>query len=81
MPYGPRNVADKIRSAWWGESFVNELTRISEQAEKKLQVRRESSIEGSTDSDNKGSPSGGAPQSNTSNLPTRPVTSRSQTTA
>lgn len=27
-------------SAWWGESFVNELLRISEQAEKKLKVRQ-----------------------------------------
>jgi len=73
--------ADKIHSAWWGESFVNELTRISEQAEKKLQVRHESNIEGSTDSDNKGSPSSGASQSHGSNLPTKPITSRSQTTA
>lgn len=33
---------NKYTSAWWGESFVSELTRISEAAEKKLKVRRES---------------------------------------
>lgn len=33
---------NKYTSAWWGESFVSELTRISEQAEKKLRVRRQS---------------------------------------
>ncbi|KAK4941807.1 Trehalose-6-P synthase/phosphatase complex synthase subunit, partial [Elasticomyces elasticus] len=33
----------KYTSAWWGESFVNELTRISEQAERKLLVRRRGS--------------------------------------
>ncbi|KAK4992906.1 Trehalose-6-P synthase/phosphatase complex synthase subunit [Elasticomyces elasticus] len=33
---------NKYTSAWWGESFVNELTRISEQAERKLRVRRSS---------------------------------------
>ncbi|KAI6892899.1 hypothetical protein KC334_g13106, partial [Hortaea werneckii] len=27
---------------WWGETFVTELTRISEQAEQKLKVRRQS---------------------------------------
>lgn len=31
---------NKYTSAWWGESFVSELTRISEQAEKKLKVRQ-----------------------------------------
>jgi trehalose 6-phosphate synthase len=31
---------NKYTSAWWGESFVSELTRISEQAEKKLKVRK-----------------------------------------
>lgn len=36
---------NKYTSAWWGESFVNELTRISEQAEKKLQLRRQSALE------------------------------------
>ncbi|KAK8206670.1 Trehalose-6-P synthase/phosphatase complex synthase subunit [Zalaria obscura] len=35
----------KYTSAWWGESFVNELTRISEQAEKKLKVRRQSVLD------------------------------------
>lgn len=34
-----------LESAWWGESFVNELTRISEQAEKKLRIRRQSEYE------------------------------------
>ncbi|EON67916.1 alpha,alpha-trehalose-phosphate synthase [Coniosporium apollinis CBS 100218] len=34
----------KYTSAWWGMSFVNELTRISEQADKKLRIRRESSV-------------------------------------
>jgi trehalose 6-phosphate synthase len=29
------------KSAWWGESFVNELTRISEQAEKKIKVKHQ----------------------------------------
>lgn len=32
---------NKYTSAWWGESFVTELTRISEQAEKKLKVRQQ----------------------------------------
>lgn len=36
---------NKYTSAWWGESFVTELTRISEQAEKKLKVRRQSLLE------------------------------------
>ena len=36
---------NKYTSAWWGESFVTELTRISEQAEKKLRVRRQSLID------------------------------------
>ena len=31
-------------SAFWGQSFVAELTRISEQAEKKTKLRRESTI-------------------------------------
>lgn len=33
---------NKYTSAWWGESFVSELTRISEQAERKLKVRKQS---------------------------------------
>lgn len=33
---------NKYTSAWWGESFVSELNRISEQAEKKLKVRHAS---------------------------------------
>ncbi|KAI9707200.1 MAG: Trehalose-6-P synthase/phosphatase complex synthase subunit [Candelina mexicana] len=32
----------KYTSAFWGQSFVSELTKISEQAEKKTQTRRES---------------------------------------
>lgn len=36
---------NKYTSAWWGESFVSELTRISEQAEKKLKVRQSSVVE------------------------------------
>jgi trehalose 6-phosphate synthase len=36
---------NKYTSAWWGQSFVSELTRISEQAEKKLRVRRGSLLE------------------------------------
>jgi len=39
---------NKYTSAWWGESFVAELSRISEQAEKRLQVRRPSQKEDST---------------------------------
>lgn len=35
-----------IYSAWWGESFVNELTRISEQAQRKLKIRRGSVLDG-----------------------------------
>jgi trehalose 6-phosphate synthase len=31
----------KYTSAWWGESFVSELTRISEQAERKIRMRNE----------------------------------------
>lgn len=41
-----RDIANNPLSAWWGESFVNELTRISEQAERKLKVRRGSILEG-----------------------------------
>jgi trehalose 6-phosphate synthase len=38
---------NKYTSAWWGQSFVQELTRISEQAERKLKnLRRGSIIEG-----------------------------------
>ncbi|KAF2005892.1 glycosyltransferase family 20 protein [Amniculicola lignicola CBS 123094] len=33
---------NKYTSAWWGQSFVSELTRISEQAEKKINVRHRS---------------------------------------
>ncbi|PSN64411.1 glycosyl transferase [Corynespora cassiicola Philippines] len=36
----------KYTSAWWGQSFVNELTRISEQAERKVKFRRASAAEG-----------------------------------
>ena len=36
---------NKYTSAWWGESFVTELTRISAQAERKLKVRRQSQME------------------------------------
>lgn len=36
---------NKYTSSWWGESFVTELTRISEQAEKKLRVRRQSQMD------------------------------------
>lgn len=32
-------------SVWWGQSFVAELHRISEQAEKKLKVRKGSSVD------------------------------------
>lgn len=40
-------------SAFWGQSFVTELTRISEQAEKKAKLRREStSISNSDGVDN-----------------------------
>ncbi|KAK3066303.1 Trehalose-6-P synthase/phosphatase complex synthase subunit [Teratosphaeriaceae sp. CCFEE 6253] len=35
---------NKYTSAWWGESFVAELTKISELAEKKLKTRRESTL-------------------------------------
>ncbi|KAK0891429.1 Trehalose-6-P synthase/phosphatase complex synthase subunit [Friedmanniomyces endolithicus] len=35
---------NKYTSAWWGESFVAELSKISDQAEKKLKVRRESTV-------------------------------------
>jgi hypothetical protein len=34
-----------LYSAWWGQSFVSELHRISEQAEKKLKVRQGSSVD------------------------------------
>ncbi|KAF2493768.1 alpha,alpha-trehalose-phosphate synthase [Lophium mytilinum] len=40
---------NKYTSAWWGQSFVRELTRISEHAESKLKVRRGSTFD-STDS-------------------------------
>ncbi|MCJ1485374.1 Trehalose-6-P synthase/phosphatase complex synthase subunit [Schaereria dolodes] len=36
----------KYTSAFWGQSFVGELTRISEQAEKKTKLRRESMTNG-----------------------------------
>jgi len=35
-------------SAWWGESFVNELKRISEQAERKRITRRQNTAGGKT---------------------------------
>ena len=35
-------------SAFWGQSFVTELKRISSQAEKKARARRESALTGST---------------------------------
>ncbi|MCJ1338535.1 Trehalose-6-P synthase/phosphatase complex synthase subunit [Bachmanniomyces sp. S44760] len=35
---------NKYTSAFWGQSFVGELTRISEQAEKKIKFRRASSM-------------------------------------
>ncbi len=41
-----------MNSAWWGQSFVSELRRISERAENKLKVRRDSIKAGTaTDSD------------------------------
>ncbi|KAK5115709.1 hypothetical protein LTR62_000798 [Meristemomyces frigidus] len=36
---------NKYTSAWWGQSFVSELTKISEQAEKKLKVRKQSILD------------------------------------
>ncbi|KAK3710975.1 Trehalose-6-P synthase/phosphatase complex synthase subunit [Vermiconidia calcicola] len=36
---------NKYTSQWWCESFVTELTRISEQAERRLKVRRQSQME------------------------------------
>ncbi|KAF2835728.1 glycosyltransferase family 20 protein [Patellaria atrata CBS 101060] len=36
------NYVTKYTSAWWGESFVQELTRVSRRAEHKLNVRRSS---------------------------------------
>lgn len=35
----------KYTSAWWGESFVTELTRISVTAERKLKVRRQGMLD------------------------------------
>jgi trehalose 6-phosphate synthase len=35
----------KYTSAWWGESFVTELTRISATAEKKLKVRQQGMLD------------------------------------
>ncbi|KAF1356635.1 glycosyl transferase [Delphinella strobiligena] len=72
---------NKYTSAWWGESFVNELTRISEQAEKKLQVRRESTVGKSADNEPK-EPSVDEDAENASNaeLVSRPGASRAHTT-
>jgi len=38
----------KYTSAWWGESFVKELARISQQAERKVRIHRPSSSAQST---------------------------------
>ena len=40
---------NKYTSTWWCESFVTEMTRISEQAEKKLRVRRQSGMDPASD--------------------------------
>ncbi|KAK8170175.1 glycosyl transferase [Phyllosticta citrichinensis] len=48
---------NKYTSAWWGKSFVNELNRISEQAEKKLNVRRGSILDVPTNNDDVGTSS------------------------
>lgn len=68
-------------SSWWGESFVNELTRISEQAEKKLKVRRESTFETSNEESRK-EPSAVNAKEETGKVDAaqRPTASRSQTT-
>lgn len=47
---------NKYTSAWWGECFVSELTRISEQAEKKLRVRRESMMDPASTASGKDQP-------------------------
>ena len=67
--------ANERQSAWWGESFVSELTRISEQAESKLQVRREPTLV----EDSKDTPADEA--TSNSDIAHRPTGSRSQTTA
>ena len=35
------NTTNTSSSRWWGESFIEELTRISDRAAEKLRVRRE----------------------------------------
>lgn len=40
-----RRSANIFQSAWWGESFVNELSRISEQAQGKVKIRRGSVLD------------------------------------
>ncbi|KAG9521423.1 glycosyl transferase, partial [Aureobasidium melanogenum] len=77
---------NKYTSAWWGESFVNELTRISEQAEKKLKVKQsqldgkvhEETTQQSTATQDNEEPSSGV-NSGTS-TPKRPDTKRATTT-
>ncbi|CAD0094704.1 unnamed protein product [Aureobasidium mustum] len=76
---------NKYTSAWWGESFVNELTRISEQAEKKIKVKQsqldgkmhEETTQQSTATQNEDTGSG--VNSGTS-TPRRPDTKRATTT-
>ncbi|GAB7346673.1 hypothetical protein MBLNU459_g1798t2 [Dothideomycetes sp. NU459] len=78
---------NKYTSAWWGESFVNELTRISEQAEKKLKVRRQSEFEKKIDEPQNESASqtagdaDGTPTSSKPSEASRRSISRSQTAA
>lgn len=72
-----------LDSAWWGESFVNELTRISEQAEKKLRVRRQSEFEKTVEEPSNDSSLKVEDGSNASKKPetSRKSISRSHTTA
>ncbi|KAI9698098.1 MAG: Trehalose-6-P synthase/phosphatase complex synthase subunit [Bogoriella megaspora] len=37
-------IANDFGSAWWGQSFVSELTRVSEQKETKLHVKHHTSV-------------------------------------
>ncbi|WPH04007.1 Alpha,alpha-trehalose-phosphate synthase [Acrodontium crateriforme] len=52
---------NKYTSEWWGTSFITELTRISEQAEKKLKTRRQSLMDPADTATNQGTlPKNGA---------------------
>ena len=76
---------NKYTSRWWGESFIEELTRISNHAAEKLRVRRQSMMEQSElEGEDAADPEGNSKNANgNASSPTRPrrvqIATRSQT--